>query len=142
MASGYLINIRQLVRQQPRPARQQPHQQVQVPVLQRLQRQQLVHQQQSNMARTGTHFKHLSGRREYGLNFPVGPKDGQEHVDNFNNLHCVYDATSAKWWCSAMTTSTSTSTTTTSTSTTTTSTSSSTTTSTSTSSSTSTTTTV
>lgn len=94
------------------------------------------------MGRSGTTFSNLAGKREYGIDFPANPVDGQEHIDNFNNIHAIYDATAGIWWGAEMSTSTSTSTTTTSTSTTTTSTSTSSSTTTSTSSSTSTTTTV
>lgn len=94
------------------------------------------------MATHGTHFSALSGQRDWGSTFPIDPTDGQEFIDNMNNLHCIYDATNAKWWCTAMTTSTSSSTTSTSSSTTSTSSSTSSSTTTSTSSSTTTSTTV
>jgi len=75
------------------------------------------------MTTHGTHFSSLVGKRQYGRVRPSNPVDGEEWVDNINNLHCVYSGDEGEWFCAALTTSTSTSTSTTSTSTSTTSTS-------------------
>jgi len=69
------------------------------------------------MATKGSHYSGVVGRANWGSSLPSAPEDGEQFIDNMNNIHYIYDSTAGGWWGAAMTTSTSTSTTSTSSST-------------------------